>query len=83
MKTPRAFNVVDIREYLPLGQRVDTWALDKWESGNWVEFAKGEAIGSRRLWRGDYQTTGRVRLRLTGPVCPAISEFGLYAEPAK
>jgi len=35
------------------------------------------------LWRGDYQTTGRVRLRLSGPVCPAISEFGLYAEPAK
>ena len=83
MKAPGAFNVVDIREYLPLGQRVDTWALDKWVNGQWVEFAKGEAIGSRRLWRGDYQTAARVRLRLAGPVCPAISDFGLYAEPAK
>ncbi|MEN8126180.1 MAG: alpha-L-fucosidase [Planctomycetota bacterium] len=81
LKTAVTFNVVDIREYLPLGQRVDTWALDKWVNEQWVEFAAGQAIGSRRLWRGDRQTTDRVRLRLSGPVCPAISEFGLYAEP--
>jgi len=83
LKTAVTFNVVDIREYLPLGQRVDTWALDKWVDGQWVEFAKGQAIGSRRLWRGERQTTDRVRLRLSGPVCPAISEFGVYEEPMR
>ena len=83
LRKEATFNVVDIREFLPLGQRVDTWALDKWAEGKWVEFAKGEAIGNRRLWRGEYQTTARVRLRLTGPVCPAIGEFGLYAEPVR
>lgn len=75
------FNVVDIREYLPLGQRVENWALDKWRDGKWEEFASGKAIGSRRLWRGDYQLTNRVRLRIDGPACPAISEFGVYTEP--
>ena len=79
--TPVTFNVVDLREYLPLGQRIDTWALDRWDGQKWVEFAKGEGIGNRRLWRSDSQTTDRVRLRLSGPVCPALSEFGLYRDP--
>jgi len=76
-----SFNVIDIREYLPLGQRVEDWAFDRWEDGQWTEFAKGQAIGNRRLWRGKPITSTRIRVRLAGPVCPAISEFGLYAEP--
>jgi alpha-L-fucosidase len=75
------FNVVSLREYLPLGQRVDEWALDRWENGAWASFAQGTAIGARRLWRGPAVTTGKVRLRIVrAPVCPAISEFALHAE---
>jgi alpha-L-fucosidase len=76
------FNVVSLREFLPLGQRVDDWALDHWDGQGWTEFAKGSAIGSRRLWRGDDVTTSKVRLRITkAAACPAISEFALYLEP--
>jgi alpha-L-fucosidase len=80
----KTFNVISLREHLPLGQRIDDWALDAWFDGAWKEIGKGTAIGSRRLWRGNYITTDRVRLRITkSPVCPAISEFAVYAEPAK
>ena len=80
---PTRFNVVSLREYLPLGQRVDAFALDEWKDGEWTEFAHGTSIGARRLVRGAYITTNKVRLRITGaPVCPAISEVGLYAEPS-
>jgi alpha-L-fucosidase len=79
---PVTFNVVSLREHLPLGQRVEDWALDAWSGGAWHEFAKGTAIGSRRLWRGGDVTTDRVRLRITkSPVCPAISELSLHREP--
>jgi alpha-L-fucosidase len=79
---PVTLNVVSLREYLPLGQRVEDWALDAWTDHAWREFAKGTAIGSRRLWRGDDVTTDRVRLRITGaPACPAISEMALFREP--
>jgi alpha-L-fucosidase len=79
---PTTFNVVDLREHLPLGQRVEDWALDAWGDGVWREIAKGTAIGSRRLWRGEDVTTTRVRLRITkAPVCPAISEVALHLEP--
>jgi len=79
---PVTFNVVSVREYLPLGQRVEGFACDQWKDGKWVEFAKGTSIGNHRLIRGEPITTEKVRLRITqAPVCPALSEFGLFAEP--
>ena len=80
---PKTFNVVDLREYLPLGQRIDAFALDQWKDGQWVEFASGTSIGNRRLVRGGFITTDKVRLRITqAAACPALAEIALYAEPA-
>ena len=77
------FNVVSLREYLPLGQRVEAFALDCWQNGQWIESARGTSIGNRRLLRFDNITTGKVRLRITqAAACPALSEVGLYAEPS-
>jgi alpha-L-fucosidase len=78
---PATFNVVRLREYLPLGQRVDSYELDSWQNGKWIQFAKGQAIGSCRLIRGPTITTGKLRVWFSGPVCPAISEVGLFLEP--
>ena len=78
----RTFNVVRLREYLPLGQRVEAFALDVWQDGKWQEFATGTSIGNCKLVRGKSVTTTKVRLRITkAPVCPAISELALFAEP--
>ncbi|MGD0536388.1 MAG: alpha-L-fucosidase [Verrucomicrobiota bacterium] len=80
---PVTFSVVSLREFLPLGQRVERFALDQWQDGGWKEFAHGTSIGNRRLVRGDPVTTEKMRLRITqAPVCPAIAEVGLFAEPA-
>ena len=81
-KQPVTFNVVSLREFLPLGQRIEGFALDRWQAGEWIEFAKGSSIGNHRLIRGQYVTSAKIRLRITqSPVCPALSEFGLFAEP--
>ena len=75
------FNVVRLREYLPLGQRVEAFAVDVWRNGGWTEFANGRSIGNCRLLRKEPVTTSKVRLRITqAPVCPAISEFALFSE---
>ena len=80
-RQPVTFNVVRIREYLPLGQRVEGYALDQWQDGKWDEFANGQSIGNCRLVRGADVTTSRVRLRITkGIVSSAISEIGLFYE---
>jgi len=83
MARPVTFNVVDLREFLPLGQRIEAFAIDQWKDSNWQEFAKGTSIGNRRLLQVSPVTSNKVRLRITkAAACPALSEFGLYAEPA-
>jgi alpha-L-fucosidase len=83
MGKPTTFNVVRLREYLPLGQRVEAFGLDQWKEGKWSEFATGTSIGNCRLVRGKPTTTEKVRLRIVkAPVCPALAEFGVFAEPA-
>jgi alpha-L-fucosidase len=79
---PITFNVVRLREYLPLGQRIDSFALDQWKDGAWTEFATGTSIGNCRLVRREPITTDKVRVRITkAAACPALSEVGLFAEP--
>jgi alpha-L-fucosidase len=76
---PVTFNVARVREYLPLGQRVDGYVLEAWRDGKWAEFASGASIGNCRLARGADVTASKVRLRVTqAAACPAISEIGLF-----
>lgn len=78
----RTFNVVRLREYLPLGQRVEAFAIDIRKDNEWQEFARGTSIGNCKLVRAQPVTASKVRLRIMqAPVCPAISEFALFAEP--
>ena len=78
----QTFNVVRVREYLPLGQRVEAFAVDIWKDSQWLAFARGTSIGNCKLLRDHPVNTTKVRLRITqAPVCPAVSELALFAEP--
>jgi alpha-L-fucosidase len=79
---PIQFNVVSLREPLPLGQRIDRYALDVDRHGRWEEYAQGTAIGHRRLIRATACTTPRMRLRiLEARACPALSEIRVHFDP--
>jgi len=81
---PVAFNVVRVREYLPLGQRIDSIAVDAWKDGQWTEIATATSIGNQRLLQTEKVTTAKVRLRVTkAAACPAISEIGLFLAPSE
>ncbi|HPC96254.1 MAG TPA: alpha-L-fucosidase [Sedimentisphaerales bacterium] len=76
------FNVAELGECIAVGQRIEEFALDALDGGNWKEFAHGTTVGYKRLLRFDDVTTGRVRLRiLHSRVCPTLSGFGLYYAP--
>lgn len=79
---PIDFNVARVSENIGLGQRIAGFALDAWIDGDWRLFDTGTSIGHGRMLRSNVAVrTTRVRLRVTdSPVCPAISEFGLYLE---
>ena len=83
LRQESTFNVVRIREFLPLGQRVDSFALDRWSDGQWIEFARATSVGSCRLLRTTEVKTSKIRLRvIKAAACPAISELALFREPA-
>lgn len=82
LPTSRTFNLIRLREDIRLGLRLEGVAVDAMVDGQWQELAKAEAIGLCRLWRVPQTTTNRVRIRVTqSPVCPALSDFGLFFEP--
>ena len=79
---PVTFNVVRVREYLPLGQRIDGIAVDYWDNGRWIELASATSIGNQRLLQTKTTTASKVRLRVTqAAACPAISEVGVFLAP--
>ena len=79
LKGNQSFNVLRLRENIKLGQRIDDWAIDIMDNGNWKEYAKGSAIGASRLVRGPLVTTDQVRIRITkASACPCLSEVGIY-----
>ena len=76
----RIFDLVRLREFLPLGARVTRFAVDAEVGGAWRTLATHEAIGAQRVIRLPAPITARrVRLRiLEAPACPAITEFALF-----
>jgi len=80
---PVTFNIIRLRENIRLGQRVEAFEIDQWDSGAWKPLAQATSIGSCRLIRTPGPiTTTKVRLRITkSPACPALSDFGLYKKP--
>ncbi len=82
LRRPQWLSVVQLREYLPLGQRIEGFALDRWEDQGWHEFFHGTSIGNQRLVRVPRFETNRLRLRITqAAACPALAELGLFLEP--
>lgn len=77
---PARFDLIQLREAIQLGQRIEAFALDAWKGGAWTEIASATSVGSCRLIPlAKPIETKRVRLRITkSPVAIALSEFGLF-----
>ncbi|MBN9381553.1 MAG: alpha-L-fucosidase [Chitinophagaceae bacterium] len=78
------FNVIRLRENIKLGQRISAFTIEAFADGTWRKIGEGTSIGANRLIRLPQQVAAsKVRLRITGSaVCIALSDFGLYREPA-
>lgn len=76
------FNIIKLRENIKLGQRIDSVDVDAWIDGSWKRIAEATSIGACRIIRlKNYIQSNKLRLKLYSPVCIALSEFGLFAEP--
>jgi alpha-L-fucosidase len=80
LRGPATFDLVRVREPIQLGQRVEAFAVDAWQNGDWVQVGAAATIGMCRLLRLEHPvTTDKVRIRVTQ--CPSsvlLYGFGLY-----
>ncbi len=83
--TPVLADVLEIREHLPLGQRVAAFRVQVNPSSAAGEESltiEGKTIGNRRLLRFEPRRVSEIRIAfIDGRGAPAISEVGLYASP--
>jgi len=79
---PATFNLIQLRENIKLGQRVDSVTVESYKQNAWVQIAKATSIGANRIIRLEKpETTGKVRLHVYAPVSIALSEIGIFLAP--
>jgi len=76
------FDILQLRENIKLGQRVEGFAIDVWQNNKWNEAATGTSIGANKIIKLSGQfVTSKVRIRITkSPACIVLSDLGLYLE---
>jgi len=79
---PTLMNRFLVQEYIRLGQRVKSFAVETFVNGTWKELATGTTIGYKRILRFPGVETTKVRFTITGSKgCPVISNVGIYNAP--
>lgn len=82
-KERTTFNRLLLQEYIPLGQRVESFTVKYWnnEEEGWNELTKGTTIGYKRILRFPSVSTPKIRIQFNSLACPAISKVGAYYAP--
>jgi alpha-L-fucosidase len=73
------FDVIEIKEPIRYGQRVEAFRVEVWDGDAWDTIARGTTIGYKRLLRVRTVQARRVRLVIeSARGSAAVQEFGLY-----
>jgi alpha-L-fucosidase len=78
----RTFDRALLQENIRLGQRIERFALERWDGTDWLQFAQGTTVGYKRILTFPAVTAKRVRLTISeSRTSPTLSAFGLYRSP--
>ncbi len=81
-KEPVLFSLIQLRENIKLGQRIDSVVVEAFMNNEWVKIAKATSIGANKIIRlTEPQKTSQLRIQIYAPVSIVLSETGLYLEP--
>ena len=79
----RADRIV-LQEYLPLGQRVEGWRVERQDGRAWTTVAEGTTIGHARIVKVEPAGGRRFRVTITrARACPVLHTIGVFASPAR
>ncbi len=74
------FVLIRLREFIPLGQRIESFQVEVFENNQWKKIAEATSVGAARIIYLDNPVTAKkVRLKVNAsPVCIALSDVGFY-----
>lgn len=79
LKERSTFNCMEIKEFIPLGQRIRSFTIEVDKDGKWIPVSRGSTVGSKKLVRFDDVTASKVRLTFSNALaCPVIESVKLY-----
>ncbi len=82
LRGEKTFNLVQLQEYIPLGQRVKAFTIEALNAdGGWKEIASETTIGYKRIVKTEETTTSKVRVNILDSfACPVLNGFELYLD---
>jgi alpha-L-fucosidase len=74
------FDLIRLREFIPLGQRIESFDLEVLENREWKKIASATSVGACRIIYLEKPVKAqRVRVKVNAsPVCVTFSEIGFY-----
>ncbi len=70
---------MEIKEFIPLGQRIRSFTIEVDKDGTWIPVFKGSTVGSKKLAKFDDITASKVRITFSNSLaCPVIESVKLY-----
>lgn len=79
LNKPQLIDVIQIQEYIPLGQRIASFKAEVHSHGQWTEFGKGGTIGYKRLVKGAPVMADAIRVTVTdAKAVPLINDISAF-----
>lgn len=74
------FDLIRLREFIPLGQRIESFQVEVFENNQWKKIAESTSVGAARIiYFNNPVTANRIKLKVNAsPVCVTLSEIGFY-----
>jgi len=73
------FNCFEIKEFIQMGQRVQSFVIEVDKNGKWQQVFKGSTVGSKKLAKFDDENASKVRIIFANCLaCPVIESVKLY-----
>ena len=73
------FNCVMLQEHITLGQRVESFAIERWDGHKWIAVISGTTIGYKRLLRFPQVTANKIRVSVRqAKACPVLMKIGVF-----
>ena len=74
------FDLIRLREYIPLGQRIESFQVEVFENNQWKKITEATSVGACRIiFLNSPVSANKVRININAsPVCVTFSEIGFY-----